>query len=122
MCQSHSCMCHIMREYQNALHTGITEKALHHLRLMQNNATQVLIMGTWHHNHVQTVLYNLHWLPLKKRIIFQIQICLGTKLYTVQMLQNTSYKDTTLNFRLVDSVCTHDSSSSGHKIDLCVWC
>lgn len=66
----HSCVTSRL-DYHNGLLTGVSDKALHRLQLVQNNAARV-ITGTKLHEHIRPVLYTLHWLPIKERIAYKV--------------------------------------------------
>ena len=58
-------------DYCNGLFYGATEKIIHQLQLIQNSASKV-ITGKYKHDHLEDDLYKLHWLNIRKRIIFKI--------------------------------------------------
>lgn len=58
-------------DYCNGLFYGINENALNQLQLIQNAAAK-LITGKYKHDHLDTDLNDLHWLEVKKRILFKI--------------------------------------------------
>ena len=53
----------------NSLLLGVADSELEKLQLLQNSAAR-LITGTRKFDHITPVLYNLHWLPVEKRIEF----------------------------------------------------
>ena len=59
----------------NSLLTGLPSVLLDKLQLVQNNAARV-ISGTKKHDHITPVLRDLHWLPVRQRIIYKV--CLLT--------------------------------------------
>ena len=60
-------------DYCNAVFYGISEKLLLQLQQIQNAAAK-LVMGKYKHDHLDDDLKLLHWLPIKKRIIFKIAL------------------------------------------------
>uniref|UniRef100_A0A8C5I3C7 Reverse transcriptase domain-containing protein n=1 Tax=Gouania willdenowi TaxID=441366 RepID=A0A8C5I3C7_GOUWI len=58
-------------DYCNALYSGISQKALYRLQLVQNAAAR-LLTGTKKREHITPILASLHWLPVKFRIDFKI--------------------------------------------------
>ena len=58
-------------DYCNGLFFGITEKLLGQLQLIQNAAAKA-ITGKYKHDHLEDDLRQLHWLHVRKRIIFKI--------------------------------------------------
>ena len=57
-------------DYCNSLFTGLPDKELNRLQLIQNAAAR-LITKTKKRSHIRPVLKELHWLPIKYRIIFK---------------------------------------------------
>ena len=58
-------------DYCNGLFYGITEQLLKQLQLIQNAAAK-MIMKKYKHDHLDSDLKKLHWLDVRKRIIFKI--------------------------------------------------
>ena len=58
-------------DYCNGLLCGITDELLYRLQKVQNNAARV-ISGFKKYDHITPVLKDLHWLPIRKRIEFEI--------------------------------------------------
>ena len=58
-------------DYCNAVYFGINEKDLQQLQLIQNAACKV-IYGKYKYDHVDDDLRKLHWLDIRKRIVFKI--------------------------------------------------
>ena len=58
-------------DYCNALYTGVKQSSLSRLQLVQNTAAR-LLTGTSRFSHITPVLYSLHWLPVKFRIVFKL--------------------------------------------------
>ena len=60
-------------DYCNGLYYGIREELLHQLQLIQNAASK-LVMGKYKHDHIEDDIKTLHWLTVKKRIIFKLAL------------------------------------------------
>ena len=58
-------------DYCNGLYFGIGEKLLHQLQLLQNAAAKA-VTGKYKHDHLGDDLVKLHWLDIRKRIVFKI--------------------------------------------------
>ena len=58
-------------DYCNSLLAGLNNKYLNRLQVIQNNAAR-LITRSKKRDHVTPLLKELHWLPVKERIIFKI--------------------------------------------------
>lgn len=68
-------------DYCNSLYLGLQLSLIQRLQLVQNAAAR-LLSGTRRHDHITPILANLHWLPVKYRIVFKIL------LYTFKILNN----------------------------------
>ena len=55
----------------NSLYYGIQESELNRLQCLQNSCAR-LIYGRRKHDHVSDIFIELHWLPVKQRVIFKI--------------------------------------------------
>lgn len=60
-------------DYCNALYYGIGQKLQIQLQQIQNAASKI-VMGKYKYNHMDDDLNHLHWLPIKKRVIFKIAL------------------------------------------------
>ena len=60
-------------DYCNAVFFGISEKLIHHLQLIQNAAAK-LVTGKYKYDHLENDLEELHWLTIKKRIVFKVAL------------------------------------------------
>ena len=58
-------------DYCNSLYYGISENLLRQLQLIQNAAAKV-VTCKYKHDHMDNDLEKLHWLCVKKRILFKI--------------------------------------------------
>ena len=58
-------------DYCNHLLYGVSGELLGRLQSVQNAASR-FITGTRKYDHITPVLHNLHWLPVRQRIIFKI--------------------------------------------------
>ncbi|XP_062621370.1 uncharacterized protein LOC134282960 [Saccostrea cucullata] len=55
----------------NALLLGTTHPSMHRLQVAQNNAARCLTK-TFYRQHITPVLQQLHWLPVKQRVVFKV--------------------------------------------------
>ena len=60
-------------DYCNGLFYGITEQLLRQLQLIQNAAAKA-VLGKYKHDHLGDDLKKLHWLDVRKRILFKISL------------------------------------------------
>ncbi len=60
-------------DYCNGLFYGASERILHQLQLIQNCASKC-ITGKYKHDHLRSDLKELHWLEIKKRIVFKLAL------------------------------------------------
>ena len=60
-------------DYCNGLFYGISCKLIHQLQLIQNAAAKA-VTRKYKHDHLENDLKDLHWLHIKKRIIFKIAL------------------------------------------------
>ena len=60
-------------DYCNVLYYGINQDLLTQLQRIQNAASKI-VMGKFKYDHVNNDLRILHWLPIRKRIIFKIAL------------------------------------------------
>jgi hypothetical protein len=58
-------------DINNALLYGLPDTLLHKLQVIQN-ASARLIMRQPKYCHITSILYDLHWLPVKQRIMYKI--------------------------------------------------
>ena len=58
-------------DYANSALYGVTDYLLKKLQLAQNNAARLVKKSKKYH-HITPVLKDLHWLPVKSRIIFKV--------------------------------------------------
>ena len=60
-------------DYCNGLYFGISERLLNQLQLIQNAAAKA-VTGKYKYDHLGEDLKDLHWLEIKKRVIFKIAL------------------------------------------------
>ena len=60
-------------DYCNVMYYGINQDLLTQLQRIQNAASKI-VMGKFKYDHVENDLRILHWLPIRKRIIFKIAL------------------------------------------------
>lgn len=58
-------------DYCNSLYYGISEKLLYQLQLIQNACAKT-VTGKYKHDHLEDDLKELHWLNVRKRVLFKI--------------------------------------------------
>ena len=58
-------------DYCNIMYTNLPLKSIHRLQITHNSAAR-LIFRTPRHEHITSVLVQLHWLPITKRCQFKI--------------------------------------------------
>lgn len=58
-------------DYCNSLYFGISEKLLSQLQLIQNACAKT-VTGKYKHDHLDNDLHDLHWLNVRRRVIFKI--------------------------------------------------
>ena len=58
-------------DYCNSLLYGLPSTEIQKLQRIQNSAAR-LIVGTKRREHISPILYDLHWLPVRERIIFKV--------------------------------------------------
>jgi hypothetical protein len=67
-------------DYQNALLINLPETTIAPLQRAQNSAAR-LLSGSSRRDHITPVLQSLHWLPVRKRIIYKILTLVYKALY-----------------------------------------
>ena len=63
----------LYKNYCNSLLLGLPDSQMHRLQKIHNTAARILT-STRKYEHITPVLYELHWLPVKERIIFKTLI------------------------------------------------
>ena len=58
-------------DYCNGLYFGISQKLMNQLQILQNACAKA-VMGKYKYDHLGDDLKTLHWLNIKKRILFKI--------------------------------------------------
>jgi hypothetical protein len=96
-------------DYCNTLLYGLPAKAIDRLQKVQNCAAR-LITGCDRHAHITPVLKTLHWLPVKYRIMYKINIMTFKALHDL----GPSY--------LKDLISMYQPSRIGHQIKICSVC
>jgi len=66
--------------YCNSLLHGITDSLFLRLQSVQNAAAR-LITGTWRQGHITTVLRDLHWLPVRRRVNYRLGLLVYKSLH-----------------------------------------
>ena len=60
-------------DYCNGLYYGITQNLLRQLQLIQNAACKTVV-GKYKYDHINNDLNELHWLNVRKRVLFKIAL------------------------------------------------
>ena len=60
-------------DYCNSVYYGVSDNIIRQIQLIQNAAVK-LVMGKYKFDHVGDDLNILHWLPIRKRIIFKLAL------------------------------------------------
>ena len=60
-------------DYCNGLYIGMSEKLLYQLQLIQNACAKT-VTRKYKHDHLENDLIELHWLNIRKRVIFKIAL------------------------------------------------
>ena len=68
-------------DYANSALYGVTDYLLKKLQLAQNNAAR-LVRKLKKYDHITPVLKDLHWLPVKSRIIFKVLSIVHSAMHT----------------------------------------
>ena len=58
-------------DYCNALFYGVTQSTMNKLQRVQNNLVRVVCDVGWRQAHSADLLCDLHWLPVRKRVMFK---------------------------------------------------
>ena len=59
-------------DFCNSLYYNLPKRAVKRLQLVQNSLARAVVPSVKKFDHISSVLNELHWLPVEKRIIFQI--------------------------------------------------
>ena len=72
---TYTCLCNIQTGLQQltVVRTTILNNILNHFQRVQNIAARILTR-TKKYDHITPILQHLHWLPVRKRIIFKIML------------------------------------------------
>ena len=70
-------------DYGNAILFGISDRHLHRLEIVQRSAARI-VMQIWRGDRqsMTTILRQLHWLPVRKRIEYKLLVLVHRALYT----------------------------------------
>ena len=69
-------------DYGNAMLFGITDLLLHHLEMVQRSAARIVMqIRQGDRQSMTTILRQLHWLPIKRRIEYKILVLVDKALY-----------------------------------------
>ena len=68
-------------DYHNGLLSGISERLLRRLQVLQNNAAR-LVTQTPRRAHITPVLFDLHWLPVRHRISYKLLLIIHKTLHS----------------------------------------
>ena len=58
-------------DYCNALFYGVTQSTMNKLQRVQNNFVRVICNVGWRQAHSADLLCDLHWLPVRKQVMFK---------------------------------------------------
>ena len=67
-------------DYCNSLYYGVNSSLLNKLQVVQNSAAR-LVFNKRKYDHSSSLLYELHWLPVKDRIAYKINLLVHKALY-----------------------------------------
>ena len=67
-----ACIVGTRLDYCNAVLYDATEKSLNMLQIVQNKLARVVCNVTTRQQHTIDLLRNLHWLPIRSRIMFKV--------------------------------------------------
>ena len=59
-------------DHCNSLYYGLPESSINRLQRVQNSLARAVLPSFKRHHHITPALHQLHWLPIKDRIIFKI--------------------------------------------------
>ena len=59
-------------DYCNSILFGLPDCVIHRLQRVQNALARVVMASVKRRDHITPILHELHWLPVKQRIIFKI--------------------------------------------------
>ena len=67
-------------DYCNSLYYGLNSDLLNRLQIVQNSAAR-LVFNKGKYDHSSRLLFELHWLPVKERIKYKINLIVHKALY-----------------------------------------
>ena len=105
-------------DYANSLYYRIHGDLLNRLQYVQNCAAR-LIYKRRKRDHVSDILRDLHWLPIKKRILFKILLIVHKCLYQVspKELNDLIFVESSRTFNLRIELCRTTYGSRAFCID-----
>ena len=81
-------------DYCNSLLYGMTERVLHPMQVVLNAAAR--LVGAGHREHITPILLELHWLPVRQRILYKMAVLafhcihLSAPMYLSEMFTSTA--------------------------------
>ena len=84
-------------DYGNAILFGISDRHLHRLEMGQRSAARIVMqIRRGDRQSTMTILGQLHWLPVRKHIVYKLLVLVHRALYDGQSISRHCYSSTRL--------------------------